>query len=843
MGEHLLLKRILICLAVVIGFGFLAKAAWASEAGDLLEQGRKLLSAGQPLEALSKLERAAELKAGSGRYQAALRDAKEAVLDYSIRQAEVLGIDRFNELIFLAQTCERIAPADARTGAIKNSLSKLRMTSESEIAAAAASARSGALDDAKKVLARFSAIELDFPSILTVKEEVAFRESLDSARSLADRFLFKDALDSLAAWQSKRAGNIDFAATEQYVADKLVARIGPVLSAKMDSGQLSDLGLAAYALDQVEQMCSRCKGRLGDLALIQERFERGMRAILDDNSNAKSAAAKWAACVLATEAGSVLPRKREQLAAEYCTTGFRPRFGLALDMESRCLLSELPAALGEAFPYVEIVPVSFGQGGGANRDVEIIAEIELPHCEVGGLGDKDVQSLTSSWRKGTQQLQNPDYVEIQNQLNVADRERWRLQQAVQANPQDLGSSIALTGILVRVAYLTKQLRNVSPFLELPIEEPYIYERFSSGIQGSIEGSVEIFDAASPDTRFVAPVEVAEQRWAPGVRGVVPQDTQGLSNSPPELLPPVGMAILTGEKAKKLIVAAVQAGLPIIYAEKAHRALASDDAFTGLGYLALLRSSEIAEDDPDLIAYRKEHLANILSVVESPKGHASRLEPFLKRLATKPKSGLAPAIQAGKNVLEAALEAVVVVEQGQGSGSGFLVTADGLVLTNAHVIDDQGPIEVKTVDGDSFLATVVDQRPERDLALLRIRAQNLAYLKLGSIDAAGLGDDVYALGAPEGLRGTVTKGIVSAKRKADGVRYLQIDAPINPGNSGGPLILPNGLVIGVNTFKLSNSEGLNFSVAIDEAQAMLNPYLTDSGRDPTRRSTVDPRQDW
>ena len=157
---------------------------------------------------------------------------------------------------------------------------------------------------------------------------------------------------------------------------------------------------------------------------------------------------------------------------------------------------------------------------------------------------------------------------------------------------------------------------------------------------------------------------------------------------------------------------------------------------------------------------------------------------------------------------------------QGIGSGFILDQDGYIVTNHHVVDDADAVTVRLEDRREFSAEVVGSDPQTDLALLKIDAEGkLPYLVLGDSDAARVGEDVFAVGNPFGLGGTVTTGIVSATGRnvhagpyAD---FIQTDAAINRGNSGGPLFNMDGEVIGVNSAIYSptgGSVGIGFAVA-------------------------------
>ena len=147
----------------------------------------------------------------------------------------------------------------------------------------------------------------------------------------------------------------------------------------------------------------------------------------------------------------------------------------------------------------------------------------------------------------------------------------------------------------------------------------------------------------------------------------------------------------------------------------------------------------------------------------------------------------------------------------GQGSGFLISADGHVVTNHHVIDQASEITVLTHGGESYTATLVGVDPKTDLALLKIEADEaLPYLRFGDSDAARAGDWVLAIGNPFGLGGSATAGIISARgrdlRAGPYDDFIQIDAPINRGNSGGPVFNTDGEVIGVNSMIYSPNGG-------------------------------------
>lgn len=231
-----------------------------------------------------------------------------------------------------------------------------------------------------------------------------------------------------------------------------------------------------------------------------------------------------------------------------------------------------------------------------------------------------------------------------------------------------------------------------------------------------------------------------------------------------------------------------------------------------------------------------------------------------------------------DVVEAVGPSVVEIGAASGSGSatgsGVVISEDGEILTNNHVVSGASDIEVTFSDGDTATAEIVGTEPDLDMALIRVDgAKDLAPAELGDSDAVSIGDRVVAFGSPEGLSGTVTSGIVSAKDRevtvekeqgeqtrprGDGswpfefgggryngelgaetttYRAIQTDASLNPGNSGGPLVAMDGRVVGINSAIHDNtsaggeagSVGLGFAVPVNDVKEILDDLRSGAGR--------------
>jgi S1-C subfamily serine protease len=207
------------------------------------------------------------------------------------------------------------------------------------------------------------------------------------------------------------------------------------------------------------------------------------------------------------------------------------------------------------------------------------------------------------------------------------------------------------------------------------------------------------------------------------------------------------------------------------------------------------------------------LAPIVVTDDNAPASASPIEP-----ATKSEKTAGDSLE---DVVSRVLPAVAAIDAGNSRGTGFFIRFDQ-VLTNAHVVEGQSSVRLQ-VGKAQYTARVVRMSTGTDLALLQVfnADPNQPTLTLGSVSSARVGQEVVAVGSALGvLSNTVTRGIVSAMRKAGSVTLIQTDAAINPGNSGGPLVNRSGEVIGINSIGFTSAQGLAFAVAIDHAPPLV-----------------------
>ncbi|MEJ5307543.1 MAG: trypsin-like peptidase domain-containing protein [candidate division WOR-3 bacterium] len=175
------------------------------------------------------------------------------------------------------------------------------------------------------------------------------------------------------------------------------------------------------------------------------------------------------------------------------------------------------------------------------------------------------------------------------------------------------------------------------------------------------------------------------------------------------------------------------------------------------------------------------------------------------------------------IIEKLKDSIVVVKTDKNIGTGFIADKTGIVITNAHVVEDSTDCEIQMFDSSNFKAKVIESNFDMDIAFIKIISnKNFQIATVAKQKDYKVGDEVIAYGNPLGFENTVTKGIISAlDREIGGIKYIQTDVPINPGNSGGPLIDKRGRVIGINTLKIADASGIGFAIPVVDILPLIN----------------------
>lgn len=623
----------------------------------------------------------------------------------------------------------------------------------------------------------------DYSGAIKVLESVRGNERADVIRQQARGEASKAALEAVAEFE-RNGDHTQFPA--------VLSRIGDVISALdiEQTGNVRDAALSALRTVVVS--------RLG-ITPTDASVARGVQEVLAREAGIQNANMNWAAVL-----------------------GHEPRLivEVAVLLQPSCVAGiskdDVLAVLQRAAPSTRM--------GEQKADMHLNARVD---CRV-TVSKGAVSEVPSAYRAGTNQMVNSDYAQLQTQLQAAQvhlaqvRLKWAL------NPPANGWAGFAKGLEEgaaegRVRSLTNQLLETAAFIEQPVEAPYIVTQIQMTKAGAVVIDVEV---TAPQTKriFATQLQAVSEATSREVTGAMPTDQRGNRNAAAEFLPDGRFYSQALGNARAEDLDTIRGVLREALLGIADATPPGAEGLQTLGTVLLAIDSSSAGDVlPEeyaqaLSALRRASLDNLRTL----KVDIVR-KPAVAALAARPSPS--PTVPRAEMV-KTALDAVVTIETASGSGSGFFISSTGDLITNAHVVDGADRIRVRTSSKDVYLATVVKIDTQSDVALLRVSGYSGPFLVLAETDDAAVGTDITAVGSPLGLEGTVTRGIISARRTLGGVPVVQIDAAINPGNSGGPLLAEDGSVIGVNSWKLrpERAESLGFAVAASAVRKVVAPYL-------------------
>ena len=457
------------------------------------------------------------------------------------------------------------------------------------------------------------------------------------------------------------------------------------------------------------------------------------------------------------------------------------------------------------------------------EDWTLSFRVKAPSCSQTDVPKQSVQQANSTYVAGYNQVANPTYTQLQQSLYSAQLELTRAEINNQNNP-NFGSGLVLGLARGKVNRLQRQLSSTQPYIQQEIVQQYQIEKFIALRSCHVESVLQVY-AKPGKVPFATEqaVTAGAEESHDGIAGVLPQDKSGLHNLQP-VLPPIEQckARIASDYLNKLKSGARELAAGFFASAAMDRQLETAQRLASSMYVFDLANGTQYE------ALRNNDTPKIYDATVEQERSKTMLDtldlPVLKQFSFQntDTSDNGPV----ESVLEHAMEGVVEIETDSGAlGSGFFFTNACMVLTNHHVIVGAETIILRTSSKKLYTAQVLAKDDQRDLALLSTNARTCNFLELEERENPHVGQEVFAIGSPLGLSGTVTRGIVSAMRTtSSGIHYIQLDATINPGNSGGPLLSRSGRVLGINTFKLKGYEGLNFAVLSSEVKSSFGRFL-------------------
>ena len=454
------------------------------------------------------------------------------------------------------------------------------------------------------------------------------------------------------------------------------------------------------------------------------------------------------------------------------------------------------------------------------------------NCSDVDIPRQNVRQINSTYVASYLQEPNPAYIKLRDELERMDREEADVRNNADTyykSGRELGKALGalLGGRTIRK--VREELRNEPAFISVPVIQQYQYEAYDAYRRAEIETVLEVtVEEGSNRFKDSVVIKIPVERRAPGLSNVLPTDTTSARNTAANL---PSLESMFGE-AKSIFITKLGKDAQLLISgffsevamdrtrsgeERVAAALFLSDVSVGTSFETLLSKVRYDSDNSPLpTGTGLEEYANTFSF------------PVSKTADRKGVQSADGSPNTAINI-DAVLGSVVTIAVSKSNGnlstgSGFFVDSRCLLITNAHVVDNGEAIMIGNSMKRVFSAEVVAVDEKRDLALLQADTTSCVPLPLGDSQEAKIGQEVFAFGSPRGLSGTVTKGIVSSMRNDRGIQLIQLDAAINAGNSGGPLVNGNGVVIGVNTFGLKNTEGLNFAVASDEIKKAFSMFL-------------------
>jgi S1-C subfamily serine protease len=789
---------------------------------DCYSRGEKLLLSNRPGGAFLEFRRAHHLDLGNKRYERRMRDvgtplSKDA--ESIARQAAQAG-----DLPQATAGLERAVEYDPTNSDATRLLSELRALGPQlnlRLDKARQQLRAGDVNNAQKEIQELRRYRTAIPLLGEVDRELGVVRRLEEAASVWEANGSEQSALQVSALQKEAPAN-DYAQTlarkvRKNASDRILRT-----AAGSKGSTLSAIGEAVRSADVALELDPESEAARQARAAYVHSLWEAYRA----PGSFVGSSGRWAGRLRLETLGALEPRLSGQpgyeteraRALKEAFPAVAVRVAVGTDTQTCTSRPGMPNVSQAVLDAASQAPTPISTID--ERQPDLTFTFKRLSCSVTDIPRQSIQPVNSTYVAGYNQLANPAYVQLQTALAAAQAELARATIDNQYNPT-VGTAFAVGFARGRVSRLQRDLANTPPYTQQEIVQQYQYEKFEAYRAYRIDSQLQ----AHARNGFATETEVsfAAENRDEGTSGVLPQDKSGARSRSPVLpaMEELASSVLSG--FKKNLANAVRETLAGHFATVSMDGKRED----GERLSALLYVFDLA--DGTRYQKDKENLqpAAKTALLSAPE----TIRPFLASVSLSlPEQLRAPGPSAAEETrsqagINRAIEGSVAIETDAGNvGSGFFLTNACLVVTNEHVVTGAETIIVRASSRGLFTAEIVAKDSTRDLALLKSSAKSCAPLDLDMAETITAGQEVWAIGNPLGLSGTVTKGIVSALRTLGGIHFLQVDASVNPGNSGGPLVNRDGRVLGVTTFKVRGYEGLNFAVASGEIRNAFGRFL-------------------
>jgi len=785
-------------------------------AKDDYNAGERLLQSGKPLEALVWFRNAAQIERGNSKYR---KRCTEVAKIASIT-AEAHGHEHLKDDPHQAREWfERALEYDKSNSAAAEELNVLRKAisnAAEEISTALGLIDRGELASAQSYLESASLYALELGSYDLTLQRLRGAKAALAAQQLWQKGKADGALQKLLVAE-KLASECSFVQT---ISKTVRSGVSEALSAKAEalkgdtpSQYIEQLDLLKKAIEIDHSNGKATDATANTLRALRAFVDRASKTTYTTNeaSAARVALGRYRAVERLVSAGNVITQDVTNARSHaYPAVWIRIVVGEMHGCES----------VLDQGNVVEVIRTAVEPVAKVNsQEPQLTLQLSDIACSATEIPRQLVQQVNSTYVAAQNQMANPDYTTLQTSLASAEQALNRAYIEYSTNP-NFASGFAYGRAQRQVRQLQAELSSTSPYINQDIVQQYQYDKFAATRSYQINARLTFYSKEEQGFASRADVSGSSEESKDGVSGVLPQDRSGASNLNPSLLPIADHKQKAWDNLKKQIDLKARALVAQYLATLAHdQRSATGDRLAALLYLSQISAG--TEYDGQL----KEELLQT-ALFADPPAAKSLLDGLSLSIPERMMTAQFQSPVPHHIDLQAAITGVVALETDTGTtGSGFFVTSGCAIVTNLHVIENAETIVVRDSARKIYVGKVIAQDTDRDLAFLTTNARSCTPLPMNASKGAVIGAEVYAIGNPLGLAGTVTKGIVSALRSSSsGISYVQIDATLNPGNSGGPLLDSYGDVLGVTTFKAMGFEGLNFAVASTEIVHTFGRFL-------------------